>query len=260
MSDDLVSFKMLVASEAASERELLRECAAKAAFPVDYAEVADPIDSATIRKSVAQDNLDFVFVDARMPKAGRRAIYDAARLANGQPLVIFVGPADLTPQEVLQAGATADGILARPFGMSEAGAMIDVCTRARLPKRILVVDDSATVRAVVRKVLQTSRFRLDVGEAEDGKSALEQAAKQRFDLVLLDCMMPSLDGFATLDQLKRAQHDLHVVMITGMRDARLEDRVRASGANDFLFKPFYANDVDNVLRRLFGLVATKATT
>jgi FixJ family two-component response regulator len=47
-------------------------------------------------------------------------------------------------------------------------------------------------------------------------------------------------------------------MITGARDIRLEDRARAAGAREFLYKPFYANDIDAVLHRLFGFVASKA--
>jgi FixJ family two-component response regulator len=48
--------------------------------------------------------------------------------------------------------------------------------------------------------------------------------------------------------------DMKVVMITGTRDVRIEDRARASGAKDFLYKPFFAKDIDAVLNRLFGLM------
>ena len=71
------------------------------------------------------------------------------------------------------------------------------CIRARLPKRVLIVDDSSTVRSVVRKVLQASRFKLEAEEAADGSAAIELAKKKRFDIVFLDCQMPGLDGFAT---------------------------------------------------------------
>ena len=104
MSDDLVSFRMLVASGVGSERDLLGDCAAKAALPIDHVECVDSIDPAAIRAAVAQGNFDFIFVDSRIPGAERRAIYEAARSTKGQPLAIFIGPADLTPREVLQGG------------------------------------------------------------------------------------------------------------------------------------------------------------
>ena len=252
MSDDLVSFKMLVVSSVEAERDLLRECAAKASFPVDYVEAANPSDTAAICGSLARDALDFVFVDSGFHKNHRQAVYQAALASRGRPLVVFVGPAGLAARELALAGPSADGLLSRPFAAPEAGAMINLCARARLPKQVLLVDDSANVRAVVRKVLQSSRFRLEIAEAADGASAVEQIAGQRFDFVLLDCDM--VDSFTTLDRLKRARHDMAVVMIASTKDARIDDRARAAGADGFLFKPFYANDIDAVLSRLLGLV------
>jgi CheY-like chemotaxis protein len=258
MSDDLVSFKMLVVSEAASERQVLRRAAAEAAFPVDYREIEQVTDPAPTCAVVEKDALDFIFVDSRMPKPARQAVFDAAQAVKGRPLVIFVGPADHRTREVWSDGAAADGVLAKPIDPGEASAIIGVCARARLSKRVLVVDDSSTVRSVVRKVLQASRFRLETVEAADGKAALEQVRKQHVEVVFLDCNMPGLDGFAVLDTLTRDHPDVQVVMITGARDIRIEDRARAAGAKEFLYKPFYANDIDAVLHRLFGFVAPKA--
>jgi CheY-like chemotaxis protein len=106
----------------------------------------------------------------------------------------------------------------------------------------------------VHKVLQASRFRHNAEEASEGKAAVERVERQRFDIVFLDCHMPGVDGFATLGQLRRVQPDIKVVMITGTRDMRIEDRARAEGARDFLYKPFFAKDIDAVLNRLFGLM------
>jgi DNA-binding response OmpR family regulator len=247
---------MLVASGLASERELLRECAAKAAFPVDYIEASDPIDPTAIRNALTRGNLDFVFIDTRVSRTDRQGIYGAARIAAGCPLVVFLGPEDLTRQEILGREATADGALARPFNSSLAVAMINCCVRARLAKRVLIVDESPTMRAVIRKVLSASRFRLDVSEAPNGKAAAEQASRQRFDLVLFDHALLSSNGAAALSLLRRGRSDLPIV-ITGTHDARLEERARAVGAADYLFKPFYVSDVDGMLRRLLGLL-TKA--
>jgi FixJ family two-component response regulator len=73
-------------------------------------------------------------------------------------------------------------------------------------------------------------------------------------MIFLDCHMPGLDGFATLDEIRRARPDAKVVMMTGTRDVRIEDRAHAEGARDFLYKPFFAKDIDAVLNRLFGLM------
>ena len=55
---------------------------------------------------------------------------------------------------------------------------------------VLIVDDSSTVRSVIRKVLQASRFRLNSDEADEGAKAIAQVEKQPYDIVFLDCHMP----------------------------------------------------------------------
>ena len=132
--------------------------------------------------------------------------------------------------------------------------MLDACVRARLPSRVLVVDDSPTIRSVVRKVLQASRYRFEADEAGEGKAALEQAAKQHFDVMFLDCHIPGLDSFATLAALQRSHPDTKMVMVAATNDTRIADRARA---DDLLFKPFYANDVDAVMNRLHGVMRPK---
>ena len=112
---------------------------------------------------------------------------------------------------------------------------------------------SPLITSHTRKVLLASRCKLEAEEAADGSAAVELAKKKRFDIVFLDCQMPGIDGFATLGLLRAAHPDMKVVMMTGTRDHRIEDRARTEGAKDFLFKPFFAKDIDAVLNRLFGL-------
>jgi DNA-binding response OmpR family regulator len=256
MSDDLVSFKGLIVSDVETERSLLRDCAATASFPVDWVDAPDT-DIAGICRQIAQESLDFIFVDARLKQGNRVTICREARSASGRPLVISVGPTNGSAGSA-QSDPGADGVLSRPIDPARASAMIDNCARARLPKHVLVVDDSSNVRAVVRKVLQASRFRLEIAEAADGNSAHEQIESRPFDLVLLDCNMPGVDGFATLERFKNSRADIPVVMITSTRDPRIADRARASGADEFMFKPFYAKDIDTILCRLFGLMGRVA--
>ena len=124
-------------------------------------------------------------------------------------------------------------------------------------RKLLIVDDSSTVRSVIRKVFQASRYKLEAEEAPDGKAAIERANQQRFDLIFLDCHMPGIDGFEALAEIKRIQPDTKVVMITGMRDYRIEDRARTEGASDFIYKPFFPKDIDVVLNRVFGLMRAR---
>jgi CheY-like chemotaxis protein len=259
MSDDFVSLKVLVISEAAPERALVRQAATQASIPIDVSELEAAGDPIAMGELLAKQNLDVVFFDSRIPKLARQELLNAIRAAPSRPLAVLIGAATIKTREVVTDGLEVDSTLAKPIDLQEARNLIDCCIRARLPKRVLIVDDSSTVRSVVRKVLQASRFKLQAEEAEDGAGAIEAAKKQRFDIVFLDCQMPGIDGFAALGALRPAYPDMKVVMITGTRDHRIEDRARGEGAQDFLFKPFFAKDIDAVLNRLFGLTRARWT-
>jgi DNA-binding NtrC family response regulator len=254
---DLLSLRMLLVSGVAAERDLIRRAAALASLPFELVEHVEVDDWPAVRELIAFENFDLVFLDSRMPRAGRMAAIAAAQAATPRPILILVGPATTTSREVLTDGLEFDAALAKPIKLDEAGSIIARCIRARLPNRVLIVDDSATVRAVIRKVLQASRFQIHAAEADEGRSALEQIRSGRFEFVFLDCNMPGLDGFATLNEIRRSHPQVQVVMITGTRDQRMADRARACGAKAFLFKPFFAKDVDQVMHSLFGLKAPK---
>lgn len=253
MSDDFFSLKTLIVSEAAPERELLREAAGQTAVPAEITEIQALSDPIATGELLARGNYDVVFFDSRIPKHDRQGLLDAIRAAPSRPLAVLLAPAAMKTREVLTDGLEVDSALAKPLDLQEARVLIDRCIGARLPKRVLIVDDSGTVRSVIRKVLQTSRFKLEAEEAEDGSVAIAQAKRQRYDIVFLDCQMPVIDGFAALTEFKRVYPKMKVVMITGTRDIRIEDRARAGGAEDFLYKPFFAKDIDAVLNRLYGL-------
>jgi CheY-like chemotaxis protein len=254
MSDDLISLKVAILSDVASERALVRQAAAQASILIEVAELDAGGDPKVTGAAITGESYDVVFFDSRIPKPARLELLAAIRAAPSRPLAVLIGAAEMKTREVLTDGLEVDSALAKPIDVRETSNLIDHCVRARLPKQVLIVDDSSTVRSVIRKVLLASRFKLQAEEAEDGSVAINLVRKQRYDIVFLDCQMPVIDGFAALDEFKRLHPDMQVVMITGTRDVRIEDRARAGGAKDFLYKPFFARDIDAVLSRLFGLM------
>lgn len=258
MSDDLVALNVLVVSDSDSELNALRDAAARASVIVDVSEVNRIDDAAPTCGLLASKNIDVILLDNRMPNEGQRTVIDAARVADSRPLVISVG--SLQPlASGAGAGLSVDGVLAKPVQQDDARGLLDACVRARLSNRILVVDDSPTVRSVIRKVLQSCRYRFDISEAADGMAALEQAGQQRFDFVLLDYNMPGLDGFATLGRFLNDHPSVKVVMVTATNDSKTATRARAAGAHEVLYKPFYAKDVDAMVGRLYGLMRPKTS-
>jgi two-component system response regulator ResD len=106
--------------------------------------------------------------------------------------------------------------------------------------RVLVVDDEAIVRDVLTRYLEKEGFRVDA--AEDGEVALELAARSRPDIVVLDLMLPKLDGFEVFRRL-RGLGDVPVVMLTAKGEE--VDRVVGLelGADDYVSKPFSPREV-----------------
>ncbi len=102
---------------------------------------------------------------------------------------------------------------------------------------ILVVDDDATTRLVARGMLESCGCR--VAECADGAEALAAFEREAPDLILLDVMMPGLDGFATCEAIRRLPAGTHVpvLMVTGLNDVGSIHRAFEAGATDFDTKP-----------------------
>jgi DNA-binding response OmpR family regulator len=119
--------------------------------------------------------------------------------------------------------------------------------------RVLIVDDDAPTREVVRETLMLEDF--DFDEAADGDEALRLAKERRPDVVLLDIMMPNVDGYEVCRAI-REDSDLagsFVVMLTAKDQPQDRDRGLAAGANEYLTKPFSPLQlIDTILEVLGG--------
>lgn len=119
-----------------------------------------------------------------------------------------------------------------------------------MSKRILVVDDEIRYQRLLDANLQTDGY--EIITASNGVEAIELFSSQPFDLILLDVMMPELDGFQTCQRI-REYSNVPIIMLTAKGDEK--DRVRGLdlGADDYLAKPFSATEllarVRAVLRR-----------
>lgn len=104
--------------------------------------------------------------------------------------------------------------------------------------RILVADDGAENRDILSRQLQSENYTVRV--AEDGEQALKLLRSEKFDLVLLDVIMPKVDGFEVLREMKAvpAMHDIPVIVISALDDTLGVIRCIQMGAEDYLTKPF----------------------
>jgi CheY-like chemotaxis protein len=245
MSGDLVSFGLLLISPVPSEQSLWREGAGLASVPIEFAAA----DAAAACKKLAKGGIDICVIDSKLTNDGKEAVLKAARAVAPTPFVVLSAP---NAQGRL---AGSDGTVSKPGSPEDARKLVELCIRVKVPTRILVVDDSGTMRSIVRKILSGSRFALDIDEAEEGIAALNQLRSGKFDMVFLDYNMPGLNGFETLSEIKRETPKVAVVMMTADADDAIASRARAGGALAFLKKPFYPSDIDAVLSRFYGMSA-----
>jgi two-component system alkaline phosphatase synthesis response regulator PhoP/two-component system response regulator VicR len=119
------------------------------------------------------------------------------------------------------------------------------------PKKILVVDDERHIVRLVQVNLERAGYQ--VVAAFDGKEALKKVSSEKPDLVVLDVMMPYMDGFQVLKQMKAdaASKDIPVIMLTAKAQDADVFRGWASGVDMYLTKPFNPLELMTFVKRIF---------
>ncbi|MBN1866600.1 response regulator [Candidatus Sumerlaeota bacterium] len=111
------------------------------------------------------------------------------------------------------------------------------------PKRILAVDDESDVLLVIKAGLENEGFQVQT--ASNGADALELARDELPDLIVLDVMMPKMNGFEVLRELKNSEETalIPVVMLTGLSDSQKIRQAILSGTDYYVVKPFDFDDL-----------------
>lgn len=123
-----------------------------------------------------------------------------------------------------------------------------------MDKRILVVDDSATIRQSVRMVLEGAGYRVEA--ANDGEDALKCLASGVYDLMITDIHMPKLDGLELTERVRKtaATAKLPVIVLTTESGERMKSRGREVGANGWIVKPFKPVQLLKLMELTFAAV------
>ncbi|MCY0875300.1 MAG: response regulator [Firmicutes bacterium] len=117
--------------------------------------------------------------------------------------------------------------------------------------RILVVDDAAFMRMMIKEILSKNGYEV-VGEAADGAQAVDKYRELSPDLVTMDITMPEMDGIQALKEIRAMDSAAKVIMCSAMgQQAMVIDAIQA-GARDFIVKPFQADRVIEAIRKTLG--------
>ncbi|MCF7935515.1 MAG: response regulator [Synergistales bacterium] len=108
--------------------------------------------------------------------------------------------------------------------------------------KVLVVDDAAFMRMMLKDILVKNGFEV-VGEAENGKVAVSMAEENSPDVITMDITMPEMDGISAVKEIKKANPDARIVMVSAMGQQAMVIEAIQAGAKDFIVKPFQPDRV-----------------
>ena len=114
--------------------------------------------------------------------------------------------------------------------------------------RILVIEDEAAIRRVLKKIISEENDAYNVEEAEDGLLGIEMIKNNDYDLVLCDIKMPKMDGVEVLEKAKKIKPEIPIVMISGHGDLDTAVNTMRLGAFDYISKPPDLNRLLNTVR------------
>jgi len=114
--------------------------------------------------------------------------------------------------------------------------------------RILIVDDAAFMRMMIKDILTKNGYQI-VGEAENGRVALDKYVETRPDLTTMDITMPEMDGITAVKEIRKTDPHANIIMCSAMgQQAMVIDAIQA-GAKDFIVKPFQPDRVLEAVRK-----------
>jgi CheY-like chemotaxis protein len=247
--------KVLIADDASTVHQLIHD-----ALPEEYStNIINAFDGVECLQAL-DHGVDLAFIDVHMPAMGGMDALWAARIAGNKTFVTLISGRSNRRCIDLARELDAYEFLTKPFEKKDIDAILVTYRRISTPMRVLLVDDSPVTLKVMRKVLASSIFHLNIEDARSGTEAIARCDTEPFDVVFLDVNMPGLNGHATLAHLLRANPQAKVIMISSEYNAPREHEALKLGAAAILHKPFFPTEIDAVLHRIFGLQSPKLAT
>ena len=271
--------RVLVAEASAAARELVHQQLGAFGFEHELCPDAARALAALRRSGEAAQPFGLLLLDAEL-FAGELAAFLEGERAPLRPRVVLLSWAGMPVEPAAEAAAETRltkpvrpsrlfdaliGLLGVEDALRESAALTSEAPAAReapFPLRILLAEDNAINQTVAAKILERGGYRCRV--VADGRAAVAAVRADVFDVVLMDCQMPELDGFEATAEIRRLERELarapvHVIALTANAMKGDRERCLAAGMDDYLSKPVKPDTLLAKLRRLATRLAAEGT-
>ena len=224
-------------------------------------EVVVAYDAVQTMSQVRKEKPDLIILDMKMPAGGGASVLDNLKMSidvfNIPVLVMTAYPSDATRQKALEMGV-AD-FVTKPFKPEEILTKVKKALGETGPeesrpiaKKILVVDDNPNIVKLLEYRLKANEY--EVITAHDGEEALDKVRQAKPDLMILDVVIPKLDGYKVLSILRADEQykDIPVVMLTAHGQAKDVEKGLELGAVSYITKPFKPDVLLGVIKGATG--------
>src|SRR5512135_3735216 len=120
------------------------------------------------------------------------------------------------------------------------------------PIRILLVDDHAVVRSGLSKFLMVNKDMQLAGEASDGEEAIQMAREHQPDVILMDLMMPGMDGISATREIRAKHPQVKIIALTSFSEQNMVQGALQAGASGYLQKNVTASELANAIRSAYA--------
>lgn len=198
--------------------------------------------------------IDIIFCDIQLPGiSGPEALVHAYGDTERRPFMVLMST--MQSRSIAEIGRKVGvyEFMSKPFHATDVINAVQAYERLRQVTRVLLIDDSATARRLMGRILGRSQFDIELHEAGSGEEAIKLARGMNFDVIFCDFNMPGIDGVETAGTLHRLNPAAQIVLVSTTGQSSMIRSAQFVGAFAFLQKPFGASDVDAVLHDAFAI-------
>lgn len=251
--------RVLIVDDSELARDYAIKLVSTSLQSVDIAVAADGPEAIEMMKKA---DFDIVFCDIILPSmSGLQVIVALNELANTSdfnvPFIVFISTGASAEAYLIADKLGVVEFLHKPYNQAAIDNLIGIYYKRLSPMRVLVVDDSQTVRRLVQRIIEASKFNLVFDEVGSGSEALEKISSVDYDAIFLDINMPEMNGITALRKIRDMQPKLGVALMSSDHFNEVQARYSGFKIDYYLKKPFTASELDGVLYGLFNLKKPK---